>query len=48
MLLINYIKSGDEIDILININIFLNHYIDSFEFEIEWFYVIIIIIIFLD
>jgi len=35
MLLINYIKNDGKIDILININTFLNYYINLFEFEIE-------------
>jgi len=48
VLLIGYIKNSGGVDVLININAFLNHYINSFEFEFGWFYVIIVIIIFLD
>jgi len=48
MFLINYIKNNGEIDILININTFLNYYINSFEFRVKWFFIVIFIIINLD
>jgi len=48
MLLINYIKNSGEIDVSININTFLNHYINSFEPRIKWFFVAVFIIINLD
>jgi len=48
VLLIGYIKNNGGIDVLINVNTFLNYYINSFGSGVGWFYVIIVTIIFLD